>query len=39
MHIKPKNFTELFEFLGYTKVRNIMRETALAAARTGAQNG
>jgi hypothetical protein len=35
-HMKPDNFLELFEFLRYTKVKNIFREMAMAAAKSGA---
>jgi hypothetical protein len=34
-HMKPDNFLELFEFLRYTKVKNIFREMAMAAAKAG----
>jgi hypothetical protein len=32
---KPKNFDELFEFLKYTKVKNIIKEMAMAQAKMG----
>jgi hypothetical protein len=34
-HMKPDNFFELFEFFRYTKVKNIFREMAMAAAKAG----
>jgi hypothetical protein len=33
--VKPKNFLELFEFIKYSKVKNVLKETALAAAKAG----
>jgi hypothetical protein len=35
MHFKPDNWMELFEFTGYMKVKNMLRETAMAKAKTG----
>jgi hypothetical protein len=34
-HMKPYSFLELFEFLKYTKVKGIFKETAIAAAKVG----
>jgi hypothetical protein len=35
MGVKPKNFVELFEFIKYSKAKNVLKETALAIAKAG----
>jgi hypothetical protein len=35
MHFKPGNWMELFEFVGYMKVKNMFKEIALAKAKAG----
>jgi len=35
MGIKPKDYDELFEFIKYSKVKNILKEMALATAKAG----
>jgi hypothetical protein len=35
-HMKPDNFLELFEFTRHAKVKNVIREEAMAAAKAGA---
>jgi len=39
MHMKPKNYLELFEFLKYNKTKNILKEMAIAAIKAGSGNG
>jgi hypothetical protein len=39
MHIKPKNWSEFFEFLKYSKVKSVLKEMAIATAKAGASNG
>ena len=36
MHVKPKNYLELFEFLKYSRAKNVLKETALATAKARA---
>jgi len=35
LHRKPDNWHEIFEFLKYAKVKGILKEMALNAAKTG----
>jgi hypothetical protein len=35
MHIKPRNYLELFEFIKYSKVKSTLKEMALATAKAG----
>jgi len=39
MHIKPKCYLELFEFLKYSKVKSVLKEMALATAKAGMKDG
>jgi hypothetical protein len=39
MNAKPKDFLELFEFIKYTKVKNVLKDMAIAAAKVGMENG
>jgi hypothetical protein len=36
MHIAPRNFYELFEFMHYLKVQSIYKSMAMAAAKAAA---
>jgi len=39
MGVKPKNYLELFEFIRYSKVKNTLKEMALATAKAGMGDG
>jgi hypothetical protein len=33
MHVRPKDFDELFEFLRYGRAKNVLTDMAIAAAK------
>jgi hypothetical protein len=39
MKMKPKNWLEFFEFIRYSKVKGMLKEMALAAAKAGMDSG
>ena len=39
MGAKPKDFLELFEFINYTKVKNVLKDMAIAAGKAGMEDG
>jgi hypothetical protein len=39
MHVRPGNFDELFEFLRYCKVKNVLTEREMASAKARAEDG
>jgi hypothetical protein len=41
MHVRPKSYPELFDFLKYCKVKNVLKDMAIAAAtaKAGTENG
>jgi hypothetical protein len=39
MSFKPDNWMEVFEFMGYMKVKNMLKEMAVAKASGGRHGG
>lgn len=39
MGVKPKDYLELFEFIKYTRVKNVLKDMIIAAAKTGLEDG
>ena len=35
----PKTYLELFEFIKYTKVKNVLKDMAIATAKAGLEDG
>jgi hypothetical protein len=35
MHFKPDNWMEFFEFIGYMKVKSMLKEIAIMKAKAG----
>jgi hypothetical protein len=36
---KPKDYLELFEFIKYTKVKNTLKDMAIAQVKAGLEDG